>query len=196
MASATNGAKEIMFATGNANKLREVVAILEAGHPLPFAVKAANLDLPELQGEPTEIAKEKCRLAAEQVGGAVMVEDTSLCFNAMGGLPGPYIKWFLQKLGHDGLNRMLAGFEDKTGYAQCIFAYSPGPGAEPQVFIGRTEGRIVPARGPASFGWDPIFQPDGFEHTYAELDKAVKNTISHRYRALDKLRDYLLNFKE
>lgn len=55
-----------------------------------------------------------------------MVEDTSLCFNAMGGLPGPYIKWFLQRLGHDGLNRMLAGFEDKTGYAQCIFAYSPG----------------------------------------------------------------------
>lgn len=61
-----------------------------------------------------------------QVGGAVIVEDTSLCFNAMGGLPGPYIKWFLQKLGHDGLNAMLAGFEDKTGYAQCIFAYSPG----------------------------------------------------------------------
>jgi hypothetical protein len=55
-----------------------------------------------------------------------MVEDTSLCFNAMGGLPGPYIKWFLKKLGHDGLNRMLAGFEDKTAYAQCIFAYSAG----------------------------------------------------------------------
>ena len=43
-----------------------------------------------------------------------MVEDTSLCFNAYQGLPGPYIKWFLQKLGHDGLNRMLAGFEDKA----------------------------------------------------------------------------------
>ncbi|EIE25716.1 Maf/Ham1 [Coccomyxa subellipsoidea C-169] len=194
MAASSKVASEIMFATGNANKLREVVAILEAGHPLPFAVKAANLDLPELQGEPTEIAKEKCRLAAQQVGGAVMVEDTSLCFNAMGGLPGPYIKWFLQKLGHEGLNKMLAGFEDKTGYAQCIFAYSPaGPGAEPQVFVGRTGGRIVPARGPASFGWDPIFQPDGYEETYAQLDKAVKNTISHRYRALDKLRDYLLS---
>ncbi|KAK9916077.1 hypothetical protein WJX75_008323 [Coccomyxa subellipsoidea] len=193
MAASTKAASEIMFATGNANKLREVVAILEAGHPLPFTVKAANLDLPELQGEPTEIAKEKCRLAAQQVGGAVMVEDTSLCFNAMGGLPGPYIKWFLQKLGHDGLNRMLAGFEDKTGYAQCIFAYSPGPSAEPQVFIGRTEGRIVQARGQTSFGWDPIFQPDGYEETYAQLDKAIKNTISHRYRALDKLRDYLLN---
>ena len=45
----------------------QVVAILEAGHPLPFTVKAANLDLPELQGEPLEIAKEKCRLAAQQV---------------------------------------------------------------------------------------------------------------------------------
>lgn len=55
-----------------------------------------------------------------------MVEDTSLCFNAYGGLPGPYIKWFLQKLGHEGLNAMLAGFEDKSAYAQCIFAYTPG----------------------------------------------------------------------
>ncbi len=55
-----------------------------------------------------------------------MVEDTSLCFNAYGGLPGPYIKWFLKNLGHEGLNRMLAGFEDKSAYAQCIFAYSPG----------------------------------------------------------------------
>lgn len=64
--------------------------------------------------------------AGAQVGGAVMVEDTSLCFNACGGLPGPYIKWFLAKLGHDGLNRMLVGFEDKSAYAQCIFAFTPG----------------------------------------------------------------------
>ena len=55
-----------------------------------------------------------------------MVEDTCLCFNAMHGLPGPYCKWFLQKLGHDGLNRMLVGFEDKSAYAQCTFAYSAG----------------------------------------------------------------------
>ena len=55
-----------------------------------------------------------------------MVEDTSLCYNAYGGLPGPYIKWFLKKLGHEGLVAMLAGFEDKSAYAQCIFAYTPG----------------------------------------------------------------------
>jgi inosine triphosphate pyrophosphatase len=67
-----------------------------------------------------------------------MVEDTSLCFNALGGLPGVYIKWFLEKLGHDGLNRLLAGWEDKTAYAQCIFALSLGPDDEPKVFVGRT----------------------------------------------------------
>ena len=57
---------------------------------------------------------------------AVMVEDTCLCFHAYKGLPGPYIKWFLEKMGHAGLNQMLAGFEDKTAYAQCTFAYAPG----------------------------------------------------------------------
>ncbi len=82
----------------------------------------------ELQGEPEDIAREKCQLAAAQVSGPVMVEDTSLCFNALHGLPGPcvlllmgshkpvasltgqsasYIKWFLEKLGHTGLNNMV-----------------------------------------------------------------------------------------
>lgn len=85
--------------------------------------------------------------------GPTLVEDTSLCYHALKGLPGPYIKWFLDKLGHDGLNKMLAGYEDKSAYAQCIFAYCNGPGSEPVVFVGRTEGKIVPARGPTDFGW-------------------------------------------
>lgn len=182
----------IHFATGNNKKLQEVVAILAHGEALPFSVDAVKLDLPELQGEPEDIAREKCRLAAAEVGGAVMVEDTCLCFNALKGLPGPYVKWFLEKVGHDGLNRMLEGFPDKTAYAQCTFAYTPGPEYDPLVFVGRTPGRIVTARGPTDFGWDPIFQPDGFEETYAEMDKTIKNTISHRYRALDALRAYLL----
>ncbi|CAG9464443.1 unnamed protein product [Pedinophyceae sp. YPF-701] len=182
----------VIFVTGNQKKLQEVTAILAAGSELPFEVRSQKVDLPELQGEPEDIAKEKCRLAAEAVGGPVMVEDTSLCFNAMDGLPGPYIKWFLEKLGHSGLNAMLAGFEDKSAYAQCIFAFSLGPGHAPRTFVGRTEGRIVQARGDNQFGWDPVFEVDGFGETYAEMDKDVKNGISHRYRALDKLREHLL----
>lgn len=71
-------------------RLEEVVAIF--GNEMPFELVAQKVDLPELQGEPDEVAKEKCRIAARQVVGPVMVEDTSLCFNALGGLPGVYIK--------------------------------------------------------------------------------------------------------
>ena len=56
---------------------------------------------------------------------------------------------------------MLAAYEDKSAYAQCIFAYCEGPGAEPVVFVGKTDGVVVSARGPTDFGWDPVFQPDG-----------------------------------
>ena len=59
-----------------------------------------------------------------------------------------------------GLNNLLAGFETKDAWALCTFAYSSGPHAEPILFEGRTEGTIVPARGPSVFGWDPIFQAE------------------------------------
>ena len=72
------------------HRLEEVIAIL--GDSLPFNLISQKIDLPELQGEPDEVSKAKCALAAEQVKGPVMVEDTSLCFNALGGLPGVYIK--------------------------------------------------------------------------------------------------------
>lgn len=73
-------------------RLEEVISIL--GDTLPFNVVSSKIDLPELQGEPEEISKEKCKIAAKIVNGPVMVEDTSLCFNALHGLPGPYIKVF------------------------------------------------------------------------------------------------------
>lgn len=56
----------------------------------------------------------------------MLVEDTSLGFHAYKGLPGPYIKWFLEKLGHDGLNKMLVGFGETSAFAQCTFAFSNG----------------------------------------------------------------------
>lgn len=190
----------ISFATGNANKLSEVKAILAAGETLPFEVVGVDLDLPELQGEPEDIALEKCRIAAKELGGAVMVEDTCLCFSALNGLPGPYIKWFLAKIGHAGLNSMLHGFEDKSAWAQCTFAYTSGPDEEPKVFIGETMGSIVQARSNTEkvFGWDPIFEPDDIDGcnpqhlTFAEMSQPQKNQMSHRYRALDALRLFLI----
>jgi inosine triphosphate pyrophosphatase len=130
--------------------LEEVNRIL--GEDFPVEIIAQKIDLPELQGEPEEVAKEKCKIAAQLINGPVLVEDTALCFNALGGLPGVYIKWFQEKLGNDGLIKLFSVYPDKSAYAQCTFALSLGPGDEPKVFIGRTPGKIVPARGPPDFG--------------------------------------------
>eukprot|EP01135_Chromosphaera_perkinsii_P007094 Nk52_evm3s689 gene=Nk52_evmTU3s689 len=182
--------KKLVFVTGNAKKLEEVVAILgESLHP-HFTLCNQKVDLPELQGEPDSVSAEKCRIAAEKVQGPVLTEDTCLCFNALNGLPGPYIKWFLEKTGLDGLNNILAAYEDKSAYALCTFAYCEGPGCEPVLFRGKTDGKIVPARGPLDFGWDPVFEPEGYTQTYAEMDKSVKNKISHRGRSLDLVKEY------
>ncbi|XP_045129700.1 inosine triphosphate pyrophosphatase-like [Portunus trituberculatus] len=182
-------ARGLVFVTGNAKKLEEVRAIL--GDSFPFRLVSQKIDLPEYQGEADEVSRKKCEAAAELVKGPVIVEDTCLCFNALGGLPGPYIKWFLEKLGPTGLHKMLAGFEDKSAEAVCTFAYSSGDSKEEVLlFHGKTLGTIVEPRGDNNFGWDPCFQPKGYKETYAEMDSAIKNGISHRFRAVDALRDY------
>jgi len=74
----------------------------------------------------------------------------------------------------------------------CTFSFQWSADEEPITFVGRTEGRIVLPRGPKDFGWDPVFLPDGFDQTFAEMSKDVKNSISHRRRALNKLNEYLM----
>lgn len=192
----------ITFVTGNKNKLLEVQRLISSdqNESVPFDLTNAKLDLPELQGSPEEIAREKCKAAANLLQSAVMTEDTSLCFHALNGLPGAYIKWFLDDLGHDGLNKMLKGFDDNRAYAQTIIAFSSGPGKEVHLFDGRTEGRIVRPRGSLDFGWDPIFEPleeecknGGIDtgNTYAEMTKDDKNKISHRSKSFEKFRQFL-----
>jgi inosine triphosphate pyrophosphatase len=189
----------IHFVTGNSKKLEEVKRLLGIDgiqSTLPYKLTNTNIDLPELQGEALNIAREKCFAAAEEVGGAVIVEDTSLCFNALNGMPGVFIKWFLDSCGHEGLNRMIADYEDKSAYAQTVVAFSTGPGEEPALFEGRTTGKIVMPRGKLEFGWDPIFEPDeGGGKTYAEMSKEEKDAISHRGRAFAQTRSYLEKFQ-
>lgn len=157
--------------------------------------------VPEYQGEPEDITKAKAKLAAQSINGPVLVEDVSLCFNALQGLPGPYIKWFFARIGNDGLVKLLDGFEDKTAYAQCVFAFCSGPESEPVTFVGRCSGRIIPARGPNIFQWNPIFLPDNKlgqpgDQTFAEMDKIVKNQISHRSFALKLVKDFFAKHPE
>ena len=191
--------KIINFVTGNKNKVNELQHILNNNDTKSInsliTIKAYKIDLPELQGEPEYIAVEKCRLASLEIDEPVLVEDTSLCFNALGGLPGPYIKWFLDKIGLDGLNKLLLGYEDKSAYAQTIFAYTEGKDKPIHLFIGRIDGKIVSERGKLGFGWDAVFQPifdenNNYEQTFGEMEESKKNNISHRYLALQKFKKY------
>ncbi|KAF8473840.1 inosine triphosphate pyrophosphatase-like protein [Kalaharituber pfeilii] len=184
--------RKLLFITGNANKLREVRTILESTSSIEL--ESRDLDLPELQGSIEEVSTGKCKAAAEIVKGPVLVEDTALCFNALKGLPGPYIKWFMKGIGHEGLNNLLAAYEDKSAESVCTFAYCAGQGEEVKIFQGRTTGKIVPPRGPGDFGWDAVFEYEG--QTYAEMDKDYKNQISHRGKALKKLADWFSQHEE
>ncbi|NXE67385.1 ITPA pyrophosphatase, partial [Calcarius ornatus] len=181
--------RSVVFVTGNAKKLEEVTQIL--GDSSPYTLVAKKIDLPEYQGEPDEISVQKCREAARQVQGPVIVEDTCLCFNALGGLPGPYIKWFLEKLKPEGLYKLLAGFEDKSAYALCTFAFSSGNPEEPvRLFKGQTHGELSVLQRCAVVSL--LLTLVSVPRSYAEMPKAVKNSISHRYRALSELSAFFL----
>ncbi|XP_022202548.1 inosine triphosphate pyrophosphatase [Nilaparvata lugens] len=186
--------KTVVFVTGNVKKLEEVTAIL--GNQLPFNLANRSIDLPEFQGEIDEICILKCKEAARIIKGPVIIEDTCLCFNAFGGLPGPYIKWFLQNLGVQKLPRLLDSWEDKTAKAVCTFAYTESEDSEVKLFKGECPGLIVDSRGPETFGWDSCFQPDGYTKTFAEMPKDKKNEISHRSRALAKLKTFFIDMKD
>ncbi|CEJ94559.1 Putative Inosine triphosphate pyrophosphatase [[Torrubiella] hemipterigena] len=175
----------VYFITGNANKLKEVKAVLEPH----VEVSSQAIDLEEIQGSIEEVTIAKCTKAAVLANGPVLVEDTALSFNALNGLPGPYIKWFLSDIGLDGLNNLLAAYPNKEAEAICTFGYCAGPGEPPILFQGRVQGKIVPPRGGRNFGWDPIFEYEG--KTFAEMDVVEKTKISHRGKALDKLQSWL-----
>lgn len=144
-------------------------------------LRVINVDLPEIQEVDTEgIAKEKALLAAQLAGGPALIEDTSLQFKALGGMPGPYIKWFQERLKSEGLWRILTAYEDKSATAVCTLAYCTAPHADPVLFTGKVEGTIVEPVAGRGFGWDSIFVPSDEEIPFSCLSTERKNQLSHR----------------
>lgn len=178
---------EIVFVTGNKDKLREAREML---HGFKIVGKAVPID--EIQGTEMEIAADKAKKAASISCMPVIVEDSSLGFEALSGLPGPYIDSFLRRIGNQGLVRVLEGFLDKSAVALCTVCFCR-PGAEPVCFQGTARGKIVAPRGDAGFGWDPIFLAEDFSKTYAELTEQEKNRVSFRRLAFAKMNEYLLD---
>jgi inosine triphosphate pyrophosphatase len=178
--------KIINFISSNTHKYEELNQIFQKELP-DIEIKQIKIDLPELQGYPEEIVKEKLKYAlnTKAKGNPILVEDTSLCFNSYGGLPGAYIKYFLNNIKPQGLYKMICAFDDHSAYAQSIFGLQKNKKGGPILFIGKTEGEIVEPRGSFDFGWDPCFLPKGFNKTYGEMSKDEKNEISHRGKSVN-----------
>jgi inosine triphosphate pyrophosphatase len=160
---------------------------INATHPEHSLVnfRIVNVDLPEIQEVNTEgIAKEKALLGAQLAGGACLVEDTSLQFHSLGGMPGPYIKWFQERLKSEGLYKILTAYEDKSATAVCTLAFCPAPHDDPVLFTGQVHGTIIEPQPGGGFGWDSIFVPDDEERPFSQLSTEEKNTLSHRGKAV------------
>jgi non-canonical purine NTP pyrophosphatase (RdgB/HAM1 family) len=142
-----------------------------------------ELDLPEIQElDLHEVLRAKAEEAWRRLGRPLVVEDTALELAALGGFPGPLVKWLLQAVGAEGIARLGLVLGNPGVVARCGLLYRD---AERELAVeGVTRGTLVlPGRGPRGFGWDPVFLPDGERHTYGELEDAEKDRIGHRGRA-------------
>jgi len=174
----------LTFITGNDNKFNEVKAIIPE-------IEQLDIDLPEIQSlDPQEIVEFKLKAALENLPGNFIVEDTSLYLEGLHGLPGPFIRWFMKAMGREGLAKMAIASGNDNAEARTIIGYADDNGGT-HYFEGRITGRIVMPMGETSFGWDPIFLPDGHESTFAEMGTEEKNEISMRRQAAQKLADFL-----
>jgi non-canonical purine NTP pyrophosphatase (RdgB/HAM1 family) len=175
--------QKIIFITSNKGKLKEAQSIIPG-------VVGQSIDLPEIQEvDARKVVEAKLKEAYKRRRGEYIVEDTSLYFECLNGLPGPLIKWFLEKLGDKKLAELAKKLKNTRAEAKTIIGYIDKNG-KAKFFKGTIKGRIVSPRGAGGFGWDKIFMPDGFKKTFGEISREEKNKISMRKKALIKLAKY------
>ena len=184
--------KKLVVATNNAHKLEEIAAILGDEMEL-LSLKDINChaDIPETADTLEGNARQKAMYIYENYGMDCFADDTGLEVDALNGAPGVYSARYAGD-GHDSeanMQKLLHELEGKKNRkAQFRTAICLIQEGKEYLFEGIVKGEIIQEkRGGAGFGYDPIFVPEGYEQTFAELGNDVKNTISHRARAVEKL---------
>jgi len=174
----------IYFITGNKNKYEEISSVIPN-------LEQLDIDLPEIQDiDAKKIIKEKLTTALNHKGGDFIVEDTALYLDCLNGLPGPLIKWFMKTIGLRGVYELAEKFGNTKAEAKTIIGYAKNKD-EIYFFEGVIRGDVVAPRGDGSFGWGPIFRPDGYDITLAEMDSEEAKRISMRRIASEKLKEFL-----
>lgn len=176
-----------IFITGNQRKVDYLSKILD------IPLQHQKIELDEIQSvDPRKVVEHKVKQAYKIVGKPVLVEDVSLVCNALNGLPGPFIKFFVEaENGVENLCRMLDGFADRSAYGSVLYGYYDG--TDMQFIQGKLEGKIAQQpRGRGGYGWDQIFEPDGYGGlTRAELDARQDIETYCKLRDIDALRALL-----
>ena len=187
--------KKLVLASNNAKKMKELNALLA---PLGFEViPQGQLGIPEAE-EPhctfVENALAKARHAAQLSGLPALADDSGLCVDALGGAPGVYSARYAGEPKSDARNntKLLAdmtGQRQRQAHFYCVLVLvRSADDPQPIIAEGEWPGEILDAqRGADGFGYDPLFYVPAFDKTAAELDGAIKNQLSHRGLAMQKL---------
>lgn len=189
---------KLILASKNAHKAKEMQAILGDGVELVTLdkTKAADIDVVEDGTTFEENAIKKATEIMEATGLATIADDSGLCVDALDGRPGIYTARFAGENPTDdeNISKLIAELdgvetENRTARFVCVIALTI-PGEEVKTYRGECEGRILTEkRGENGFGYDPVFYVPEYEKSMAELPAQVKNSISHRFRALNKLKE-------
>ena len=179
---------KIWMATSSDDKYREAREVLAE-----FGVELGRIDAGKVEiqaDDPAEIVEFSLRLL-EDDGLAVVMEDAGIFIECLGGFPGPYSSYVLERLGNQGILKLMEGVEDRRAHYQSAVAIRRGD--EVECFRGYVRGSIAKSeRGTGGFGYDPIFIPDeGDGRTFGEMTEEEKNAISHRARAFRSLAEWL-----
>lgn len=147
-------------------------------------VKMENIDYPEIQ---TDRLEEVVEFTLEELSehSPLIIDDSGLFVETLNGFPGVYSSYVMQTLGCDGILSLMEGKKDRKARFECVIGYLD---EGKNLFKGTSQGKITrEKRGTEGFGYDPIFQPEESERTYAEMSSEEKNRISHRGRAMEEL---------
>lgn len=193
---------KVVFATNNKNKLAEIREMLAGSgiEVLSLADIGCHADIPETSSTIEGNAIQKAQYVFDNYHISCFADDTGLEVTALGGAPGVYSARYAGGEGHNSEANMakllgeLNGKSDRSAQFRTAIALILESDGEPKLFEGIVKGEIITEkRGGEGFGYDPIFRPDGYDKTFAELGHEIKNKISHRARAVMKLVEYLKN---
>ena len=193
--------KELVFATNNLHKLREIREIMgNEYHILSLNDVNLDIDIPETSDTLEGNAAQKARFIYEKTGRNCFADDTGLEIDALQGRPGVYSARYAGESCSfdDNISKILlelSGIENRTARFRCVVCLILE--GKQHFFEGIVGGVITLARkGIDGFGYDPVFLPDGHHQTFAEMPAYLKNGISHRGRAVDKMTRFLKDNKQ